>query len=61
MTPIIYNVNINDFHILHVFWWNKVKVTMTVHHNVKMKRIIYKTDKLKFKVTAFTRYFVKNR
>ena len=32
---------------------------MTVQHNVKMKRIIYKTDQLKVKVTAFTLNFVK--
>ena len=56
MTPIMYNVIIKDFQVFHVLWCNKVK-----HHNVKMKRTIYKTDKLKVKVTAFTRYFVKNR
>ena len=33
---------------------------MAVHHNGKMKRKIYNTDKLKVKVTAFTRYFVIN-
>ena len=61
MTPIMYNVIINDFQVFHVLWCNKVKLTMIVHHNVKMKRTIYKTDKLKVKVTVFTRYFVKNR
>ena len=30
---------------------------MTVHHSVQMKRIMYKTDKLKVNVTVFTRYF----
>ena len=61
MNPIMYNVIINDFQVFHVLWCNKIKLAMIVHHNVKMKRTIYKTDKLKVKVTAFTRYFVKNR
>ena len=60
MNHIMCNVNINVFHIFHVFWRNKVKVTITVHHNVKIKIIIHNTDKMKVKATAFTRYFVKN-
>ena len=33
---------------------------MTVHDNVKMKIIVYKTDKLKVNVTLLTHYFVEN-
>ena len=57
MSPIhvVYNVYINDSHMFHVFWRNKVNVIMAVLHNVRTKIIIYKTDILKVNVTAFTR------